>query len=187
MLRRLAVVLLASSAVIGCGGIDAPGISSSAAPQDCYQPWSEYEEPSLCHAGSTEVRTFRFIWERSFHEPAMIRVQERPDGMWSVRTTLLARESHSAPLLPIVDKERVLPAERVSPLLALLVSESEFWSMPAKLDRIPSVDGARWIVEARDGSAYHYVNRQSPHEGEVVHDLGLAFIELSGHDFHAIY
>jgi hypothetical protein len=62
---------------------------------------------------------------------------------------------------------------------------SAFWGTGIRDPRV-GLDGAEWILEARIGQNYHFVNRWSPDDG-LVHDIGMQFIQMSGGKFGEIY
>jgi hypothetical protein len=89
---------------------------------------------------------------------------------------------------------RELNASAAEQILSLVTPTTEYWKLSSHEENAPSsdgliavqVDGARWIIEVLDGSAYRVVDRWSPESG-IIHDLGTRFIALSGRQFGDVY
>jgi hypothetical protein len=135
------------------------------------------KEPPLCCASAALTRTFRFTWLRTFDHPIVFRLEEQVGGPWLLYTKIADGASGYDWGSLKTDEKRVVPTAKAQALVARLEKGSEFWSLPVREDRY-GLDGARWIIEARSGDAYHYVDRWSPEKG-AVRDIGLGFLALS--------
>jgi hypothetical protein len=131
-------------------------------------------EPSL--ACETQRPVYRFLWLRSFHHPVTVRVEELPEGMRVVAVELdgtggyqPGRESRRV--------DRMLSDKEVRTVTEAL-SEANIWSAPDEQD-LHGFDGARWVIEARDGKHYRIQDVWSPAHGRI-HSLGKAFLALTG-------
>jgi hypothetical protein len=156
------------------------------------------QEKSLCCDSSSRGRVVRFVWLRSFQHPVVIRLDEMKPGNWRVLTKTGTGTGGGAPGTVATVNERTLSARDAAAMRALFKASSWFWRTasaqatttagdcaPAKTCVTVAGDGSQWIVEVRDGSRYHYVDRWSPKDGPV-HDIGERFIALSQQDFGAI-
>jgi hypothetical protein len=135
------------------------------------------KEPPLCCKSAVPARTFRFTWNRTFHRPIALRLEEQADGTWLLYTKIANGAGGYDWGSLEVNKRRVVPTTKANALVAKLAPGTRFWSLPVRDDRV-GLDGAGWIIEARSGDEYHYIIRWSPEKGEV-RDIGLAFIALS--------
>jgi hypothetical protein len=155
------------------------------------------QEKSLCCDSTRRGRVVRFLWLRSF-QPAVIRLNELTAGSWRVVTKTATGTGGGEPGTVATVSERTLTAGDAAPIRALFNSTSWIWRTasaqatstigncaPDKTCVTLAGDGSQWIVEVRDGSGYHYVDRWSPKDGPV-HDIGEQFIALSQQDFGTI-
>ena len=143
-------------------------------------------EKSLCCASVVGHRTFRFTWLRTFHDPVAIRLEERSPGNWTIHIKVADGAGGYDPGKLIVDESHTVSANKVTPLLGLLDTGSEFWAMPSIDEERFGLDGSHWIIEVRQGSRYHFVDRWTP-RNDPVHAMGELFIDLSGRKFEKVY
>lgn len=150
-------------------------------------------EDSLCCGGSSDARVVRFLWLRSFHHPVVIRLNELPDGRWKMTVKIGRGAGGYRPRKQLTESERIYRAAEVTRVLALFDRNSPFWSIasdePVSTDgelQEVHVDGAQWIVEARDTSRYHWVDRFSPESGPI-REFGMQLMTLSRQRFGPIY
>jgi hypothetical protein len=132
--------------------------------------------------GPSPARSLRFTWLRSFHAPVIIRVDETPAGAMQLTGKLLSGYGGYGPGGISRRLTRTLTREEAAVLDRLRVEA---------LDRSPvgcgaGADGARWIVEARDGAGYRLVQRWSPVSGPV-HDLGMLLVGYTGWKVEPVY
>jgi hypothetical protein len=132
-------------------------------------------EPSLS-CDPPRGATYRFLLLRSFDTPIFVRVEAQKDGaiLW-------------AGVMGYMDK-----ADKVVRSVRRNLSQAEwsqvtrgldavgFWNLPTWVINYGR-DGERWIIEGRDGSRYHVVDRWSPRAGPY-RDIGLALLKLAGLD-----
>ena len=137
------------------------------------------KEPSLSCGDATAA--YRFVWIRTFSEPIAFRVT-RSGKNFALTAVETDGEGGYAPGRVKRRETRVLTMSDVQPLLDAM-DAADFWNVPTEL--VPAdvgLDGSQWIVEATDGARYHVAERWTPTKGPV-HDIGMAFITLSGWTF----
>lgn len=146
-----------------------------------------FEEPSLYlaslepHAGHRG--SIRFTWIRSFHEPVVVRIDRASDGAG----TLTAKQRPGGTGFSGQGRtlRRALTSSEENRLGSVLATTRVLDQKPKTCDG--GLDGARWIIEATDGSGtYTYLNRWSPRDGPVK-ELGEFMIGLTGWDVDPIY
>jgi hypothetical protein len=123
------------------------------------------------------VQGYRFVWQRSFHRPVMVRVLIHPDGSAILVAKMGAREEGHKPSDLPATQTRLLPADRVSKLISKIQS-LKYWTLPEDDPNPPGLDGSKWVIEGVDHGKYRVVNRWSPKKGPV-RELGLLFLRLS--------
>ena len=137
------------------------------------------KEPSLsCGAANT---AYRFTWLRTFSAPIAFRVTRKGEN-FSLTSIETDGKGGYAPGRVKRRETRVVTLSQAQPLLDA-IGVTDFWNIAT--ERIPpdvGTDGSQWIIEAVDGTRYHVVERWTPSQ-EPVHDIGLAFIKLSGWTF----
>jgi hypothetical protein len=152
--RMLPVVFAAAA---GCSG--SVGSWQSADP-DVWRDYGKYlasvGEPDLAQPrdGRPVVRA---LWIRSFHEPVVVRLVKDGDRV-SVITVQGPRRGD--PAGPPRRDSTVLRYGDWESLHHRRVME-EFWTLRAP-DASGGLDGARWVLEARQGVRYHVVDWWSP-------------------------
>lgn len=131
-------------------------------------------EPSL--ACETRQPVYRFLWLRSFEDPIVVRIEKRGDGMFLAAVRLgIARDGGFGEEVARI--ERALSRREIDAIDRTL-ADARIWDAP-DIQRLTGLDGAQWIVEARDGKRYRLHKAWSPARGRV-HDLGMAFIAATG-------
>lgn len=134
------------------------------------------EEPSFqCDSAWP---AYRFLWLRSFHRPVAVRIERRENGTYLTAVELDGAGGY-APGAVSRRIERLVDAEQARSFLRAL-EQAGVWAEGGER-RTLGLDGARWIVEARDGARYRVHDQWSPDSGPV-RDMGLAFLALAGLD-----
>lgn len=134
-------------------------------------------EPSL--ACETRFPVYRFMWLRSFHNPIAVRVEQHDDGMHLAAVELEGADSYEFGK-QARRIERMLSIEEVHRFSEAL-AQAEIWTASVE-QKQEGLDGARWIVEARDGKRYRLQDVWTPEHGRV-HSLGKTFLALTGWSF----
>lgn len=130
-------------------------------------------EPSLCDRLAPYPETYRFLWLRSFHRPIVVRVVKCDDGA-DVHVVELEGDGCHDPG-PIAEcRVRRISVGQWDKLLYEL-ERCDFWNL-STTDVNLGTDGARWILEGLDISAWKVVDRHSPRG--AVRELGLVFLAL---------
>ena len=142
------------------------------------------KEPPLLHAGKNGARVVRFTWLRTFHAPIVIRMTLPERGKGRIDTVVLSGLG-GYDLGDIKTRRRIAVTHaQADPVLALADSAG---LVPAKpFCGPPGLDGARWLIERRDDTGYHFAERWSPRNG-AVRDTGIALLRLAGLDGEEIY
>jgi len=158
MIKTLTVLL------VGIGLIHAPlALGQDTKSLDIGKRWGKYltllQEPDL--AGTGDGRdVWRVLWLRSFHPAVAVRVVRDGDSLSIITSqlrpldsarTALRRDSVPVPLAVWDDIHRSDAARQI-------------WTTVAPLWEGISLDGALWILEAREGNRYHAVEWWSPSE-----------------------
>ena len=143
------------------------------------------EAPMCCAKGAT-IHAYRFTWLRTFHRPVAISVSQDAKGNWAIHTKVTDGAGGYSPGKLVVNESRPLSADAAGALQRLLEPGSSFWTLPSEDKERFGFDGSQWIVEARSGDSYHYVDRWTPDKGPV-RDIGLMFMKLSGKEFGKVY
>jgi hypothetical protein len=124
------------------------------------------KEPSLFAAEENGKREeYRFLWLRTFHKPIVIRIWSDGSGA-QMRVVRLSGaggydpghiESDTTTKISLGDWKRF--HERIA--------NAQFWQLPTK--ETPDTfgtDGSQWILEGRDATKYHVVDRWTPRGGD---------------------
>ncbi|WP_263379487.1 hypothetical protein [Granulicella paludicola] len=144
------------------------------------------KEAPLWHV-SSNVRTYRFLWLRTFHHPIAVRLDIRPNGAGALTTKITDGAGGYAPGKLITDKTINLSKDDVDTVLDN-IQRTKFWSLPTS-EKSYGDDGAQWVIEAADGGRYHIVDRWTPTKGPI-YDLGkmlaidLAKINVPANEFY---
>jgi hypothetical protein len=139
---------------------------------------SAMAEPSLQCVTAHPV--YRFLWLRTFHRPISVRVEQRNDGIYLFAVELDGAGGYE----PGEESKRIEHKLSVSQAHVFIdaLTKARVWEPVGKKDRF-GFDGARWIIEARDGDRYLIHDEWSPDNGRI-RDLGLVFVKLTGWDIH---
>jgi hypothetical protein len=145
-------------------------------------------EPSLYLASQAPAtraaRTYRFTWLRSFHEPVIIRLDERSNGVLRLTAKRLNGKGGYGPGNIAARVERDLTPDETHRFERLLSSSRLFRT--AAWDCQAGADGAEWVFEANDRGAYLFHKRWTPERGPM-HDVGLLLLGFTGWRFDPIY
>jgi hypothetical protein len=131
-------------------------------------------EPSLQCASRYPV--YRFLWLRSFHHPIAVRVEKREDDMHLFAVELDGAGGYE----PGAESRRVdrVLYIREAKAFTEAIATARVLNAPDKPE-MRGFDGAKWVVEAREGERYQIHNVWTPENGRI-HELGSAFIALTG-------
>jgi hypothetical protein len=136
------------------------------------------EEPSLSCGPSLDDETYRFVWLRTFSNPVAVRVFQR-GSHYGLEAVILNGAGGYEPGVVSSRVTRELTRAQWRRLLSAL-DEAQFWQTTTTVDDIVGNDGAQWIVEARSGGQYHFVDRWSGGDGlETIRPVGELFLELA--------
>ncbi|WP_345301876.1 hypothetical protein [Lysobacter hankyongensis] len=136
---------------------------------------SGFGEPSLSCA--TRAPVYRFLWVRSFHGPLIVRVDRRGDT-WHL--VAVERVSSDGKRFDTRRVARMLTRDE-GRRLELALARANLFETPSRA-RLDGLDGAEWVVEARDADRYRLHEEWSPREGPV-REIGEALLSLTGWRF----
>jgi hypothetical protein len=153
----------------------------------------EFGEPGFCSQAETsnDQVTYRFLWQRSFHNPVLVRIAIDPDNSATATYKELDRDRESGGQLienSTIDAHQYLVDTWESEFAATdhiewlrTDAESAFWEFPYWIDwDIITTDGAVWTMEGiRDGNC-HVVTRVSPDRGNRFYQFALQIMNLTG-------
>jgi hypothetical protein len=132
-----------------------------------------YLDSKLRRRFGRESEVYRFVWHRSFHLAAVIRI-----GRIGKRVTLRAKYLE---FLARGEQPSVKPKRRLTMAdwdkLQTALAAADFWNLP-ECERPRGLDGATWTVEGCRGETYHQSTQWSP-DGTKFADLGVLFIRLA--------
>lgn len=132
-----------------------------------------FKEPSFFQLkDKSSHESYRFIWLRTFHQPVIVRLEIRADGIGMLTAKVSNGTGGYQPGQIIQDISRPLTRQQTDTFLAQVQTES-FWELPSCEDSGRGKDGSQWIIEGVKGANYHVVDRWTPSKG-AVRDLGLA-------------
>jgi hypothetical protein len=139
-------------------------------------------EPLFFKKQEDDLRAFRFIWLRTFHNPFIFTLHVKRDssGLLEVKEGNL-KGYHPDSLM--LDKSMFIEKSFVSAWEAQ-VEKLSFWKYNPK-DKMLQ-DGARWILEGSMDTTYHIVNIQSPDSG-LYRDMCLDLMKIGKVDLGEIY
>lgn len=142
---------------------------------------SGFGEPSLSCA--TRAPVYRFLWVRSFHGPLSVRVDRRGNAWYLVAAE---RVSLDGKHFEVRREARMLTRDE-SRRLDDALARADLFEAPSRA-RVDGLDGAEWVVEARDAGRYRLHDEWSPPEGPV-REIGETLLSLTRWRFepHDIY
>ncbi len=147
-----------------------------------------FHEPSLYRRPAGSLRSVRFTWLRSFHDPVVVRVDTMPDG--GLRMAAKQRPGGAGFQLDEVvptarEVNRTLTGEETRRFEAAIIASGLLAASDSGC--FTGTDGAQWIVEVSDPEAgYRYRNFQSPDTG-LERDIGFMMLWLTGWHVEPIY
>lgn len=130
------------------------------------------EEPVL--RDSLPAKIFRFTWLRTFHNPIVIRIENRNNTVtiyWKVNDG----EGGYEPGKIIENKSKTLTLKEWTGIVDK-INAINFWNLPSTENEILGDDGAQWILEGKELGKYHVVDRWS---GGEIGNLCLELINLT--------
>ncbi len=142
---------------------------------------SDFGEPSL--ACATRVPVYRFLWVRSFQGPMSVRVERHADTWRLVAAELVPGDGKHSDTRRVARMLTRDEARRLDEALA----RAELFEAPSRA-KVDGLDGAQWVVEARDGDRYRRHDEWSPSDGPV-REIGETLLSMTGWRFqpHQIY
>lgn len=136
-------------------------------------------------AGRNDARlTLRFTWLRSFHSPVIVRVDEGANGEMKLTAKRLSGRGGYGPGGVADRRSRPLTEAEAQAVRDALRRTDVFDIMP--LGCGDGVDGAEWLLEARDAQRYHFARRWSP-QGGPVREIGDLLLSLTGWNLKPVY
>lgn len=132
-------------------------------------------EPSLsCGDGTGDA--FRFLWLRTWGRPIAVRLHPSGGGASMAAVELDGSGGYGPGKVSRRAERKLTDAEWTK--IANDVRALNFWELPAQTND-NGLDGARWILEGRERSQYHVVQRWSPKEGPY-RELCISLLKLVG-------
>ena len=125
---------------------------------------SAMDEPVL--TDSLPSKIFRFTWLRSFHNPIVIGIENVNDTItlyWKVTEGAGGYEPGEI----VKNNSRKLTQKEWLEVTSAIKSVN-FWNLSSTDSGLPGTDGAQWILEGKELSRYHMVDRWSGGEIERV-------------------
>ena len=124
------------------------------------------KEPVI-YTDTSHNEIYRFTWVRSRDHPIIIRIEKQGGKYmlyWKYRNWKYYDDVWNNPekWLMIVKQKEV--DENTWNEFKNLLSQSDFWNLVTTKNDGINFDGARWILEGKDDTRYHVVDRFSPHE-----------------------
>jgi len=116
------------------------------------------KEPVI-YSDSTNKQIYRFTWLRTFHNPIAIRVENTENDFY-LFWKLCDGAGGYEPGRPTVNKQRRLDDKEWETFINKM-NLMNFWRMPTIDSETEGHDGAQWILEGKNGSEYHVVDRWS--------------------------
>jgi hypothetical protein len=113
------------------------------------------DEPVLNN--SLPSNTFRFLYLRTFHNPLMVRLENKNDSItvfWKVCDGM----GGYSPGKMIENKFKKLTLDDWNSFTTE-IEKSKFWDMPIQQNEIMGLDGSQWILEGKKSEKYHAVDR----------------------------
>lgn len=131
------------------------------------------EEPVF---GNQEASVYRFLWLRSFHPPIVVRVALRDDGTAAVTSKVGNTPAGNEDMKIVTRRNHEIGTRDVS-LLLKQFNKARFWSLSKSEESdVIVLDGASWIIEAREKGRYRVLTRVLPNR--EYRKLGLLFLKL---------
>jgi len=125
------------------------------------------DEPSLWALSKTEVgQSYRFLWLRTFHHPAAIRIDVNADGTSKLTSKMCSGAGRYGPGHLIQNDKTTLTKEQTDWFLRK-IEENDFWKLATAGTSPPGNDGSQWIIEGVNNGNYHMVDRWTPRDGPV--------------------
>jgi hypothetical protein len=125
---------------------------------------SAMKEPVI-YSDTTQTEIIRFTWLRSFHDPIAVRI-EKDKGIctiyWKKRNEVEGNRSKKI----VINSKKMIELQQWNDIEKRL-EKINFWVIPTNLGGFDGYDGARWILEAKVGNKYHFVDRWSGDESEM--------------------
>jgi len=141
------------------------------------------EESSLAYTNNNDFPfQLRFLWLRTNHEPVTVRVSksEKESKIYLKTTSGLGGYE---PGSIVKNENRLLSDKEIKTIIEDLDS-LQFWQMA--YEKCLMMDGAEWILEARNENRYHVVTRSSPESGKF-REFCLNLLKLAKYKTKNIY
>ena len=143
------------------------------------------ETPLEPLASKKTNHVYRFICNRTFHEPFCIVLRVGPDGSGVLTGKMLSRAGGSTFGSIKEQHDAMITAAKVSSFLTLLDQEN-FWKLESGDDKI-GADGSWWFIEAVRTNHYQFVDRWTPETNTPVGRIGRRLIEMAESKIENVY
>jgi len=140
------------------------------------------QELSLSCGDWTGADAYRFLWLDTFSQPASIRITRQDNRIWLLAIRLSGTGGGDPGFVSAVVRKE-LPATDWDRLAAAL-QQAHFWALPTSGNMFGQ-HGEQWVIEGRQGTGYHVVDRWAPNQPDY-RALGLLFFDLAGWPFPGI-
>jgi hypothetical protein len=125
------------------------------------------DEPSLWALSKTQVgQSYRFLWLRTFHHPAAIRIDVSADGTSQLTVRMCSGAGGYDPGHLIQNDKTALTKQQTDWFLGK-IEENGFWKLTSGDPSPGGNDGSQWIIEGVKNGSYHMVDRWTPRDGPV--------------------
>ena len=108
---------------------------------------------------SSQTEIYRFVWLRTFHNPISIRI-ERQQNIYLLTWKLCNGAGGYEPGQLTIAKQKQIDDANWGKFKTLL-NQIDFWNTDTEIETM-GFDGSQWILEGKEGSKYHVVDRWTP-------------------------
>lgn len=133
-------------------------------------------ERSLFNNKDPDKSYYRFLWLRTFDNPASVRIEKPKDGDAVLYFKMADGAGGYDPGKLVKNSERVLNPKEFEAFLVLFEAITVCTDSP---DEIVGNDGSQWIFEHHNGRKYCAADKWSPSEGPH-YELGIYLLNLAG-------
>ena len=193
-IQSVTIAMLVGAIVSACreraasAGADSSHVGTSA-PVASLPPWGTkgivaIHEPPL--TGQVDPRdaseTYRFVWDRSFDLPIVIRIVRSRDHAYLIAVIAEARNSNR-----VARRDSVTLSLAAWTELTRTISQESFWRF-RQPEAFP--DGAMWMFERRSARGYRYAAWHSPGRtgrDSLAYAEGVRLLMAAGLDREEVY
>ena len=134
------------------------------------------KEPVLNdYKGGKEI--YRFTWLRSFHHPAVVRLEKQGDIV-RLFSKVCSGAGGYEPGKIIFDTSFNLTHKQVDTINVKLDS-ANFWMLQTESRDNTGTDGSEWIIEVFKDNKYHMAVRWTPDKGTTFRNIGNYLLSIS--------